>query len=209
MAVVDFGVGNLLSVHQALEHCGAIVVCTSNAKELKKADKIILPGVGAFPNAMRALVCRGLVDPLREMACKGKPLLGICLGMQLLFDESEEFGITQGLGIVPGRVLPISAKTPTGLPLKIPSIGWNKLIPSEGSQWIGSFLERHHAEDAVYFVHSFMAMPKNQPTRLADYLYGGQRVTAVIQNKQIVGCQFHPEKSGRAGLKILKNFLEL
>lgn len=205
--MVDYGVGNLMSVLQALEYCGANAICTSDVKLLQKADKIILPGVGAFPKAMEELTSRGLVEPLREFAYQGKPLLGICLGMQLLLEESEEFGFTKGLGIISGRVTPIPVKTKEGIPLKMPSIGWSNLIPSERCSWKGSLLDMHCSKDAVYFVHSFMASPHNQCARLADYLYGGTRIPAVIHQGKVVGCQFHPEKSGKTGLKIINRFL--
>ena len=205
--MVDFGVGNLMSVLQAVEYCGISAISTSNPDVLQKTDKIILPGVGAFPNAMRQLNCLGLVEPLREMARRGKPLLGICLGMQLLLEKSEEFEKTEGLAIIPGEVVPIPTKTLDKSPLKVPSIGWSRLIPSEKNLWDQSLLGKISDDDEVYFVHSFMAIPRNPGTCLANYVYGGHKIVAVIRQNNIVGCQFHPEKSGVPGLKIINEFL--
>jgi glutamine amidotransferase len=207
IVVVDYGIGNLLSVVRAIDQCGFAATCTSDPKIVQNAKKIILPGVGAFPKGMKELLARGFVQPIQEAVSNGTPLLGICLGMQLLLEESEEFGVTQGLGIIPGKVVSIPQTTSTGLPMKMPSIGWSCLIPADGSRWEGSLLENHSFRDAVYFVHSFMAVPRNESARLADYLYGGHKIPAVISQGRVVGCQFHPEKSGKSGLAFLQHFL--
>jgi glutamine amidotransferase len=157
---------------------------------------------------MQALEDRGFVETIHEIVNRQIPLLGICLGMQMLLDESEEFGITKGLGLIPGRVVSLPTVTLSGETLKIPNIGWNSLLPSnQSSDWNKTLLQNISSGDAAYFVHSFMAVPINRSDRIADYLYGGQKISAVIGYNQITGCQFHPEKSGKVGLKILKRFL--
>jgi imidazole glycerol-phosphate synthase subunit HisH len=209
VAVMDYGVGNLLSVRRALEHCGATVSVTADPDTLKSATRVILPGVGAFANAMAELRNRGLDDVAKEVAASGIPLLGICLGMQMLLDESEEFGVTAGLGLIPGRVVPVASTTAAGEPQKIPHIGWNALVlPERRAGWEGTVLRSVRAGEAVYFVHSFMANPDDPEDRVADCLYGGQPISAVIARGNVLGCQFHPEKSGDVGLKILRTFLE-
>lgn len=208
VAVIDYGAGNLLSVRRGLEHCGAQVVLTADPERILAADRVVLPGVGAFGRAMQALETLGLVAVLRELGRRRTPLLGICLGMQLLLEESEEFGHTKGLGLIPGRVVPLPNPSIEGLSLKIPEIGWNALQPSAGTpDWHGTVLQDCGPGQAVYFVHSFMAVPTQGVHRLADYDLGGHAVAAVIQKDEITGCQFHPEKSGEVGLGILRRFL--
>jgi glutamine amidotransferase len=207
ITVIDYGVGNLLSVQRGLEHCGAEVVLTSDPDAVLLAKRAVLPGVGAFANAMQALQERDLVPAIQTLAKKGTPLLGICLGMQLLLDESEEFGVTKGLGMIPGRVVPVPTVTTGGEPQKIPHIGWNRLVPAEArTDWQGSMLQDNRPGEAAYFVHSFMAVPADPQHRLADCIYGGHRISAAIARDHITGCQFHPEKSGEVGLRILKRF---
>lgn len=206
ITVIDYGVGNLLSVQRGLEHCGASVLLTSDPAQVRAAERVVLPGVGAFSNAMTALRELGLVPAIQEIAARGTPLLGICLGMQLLLDESDEFGLTAGLGIIPGRVVAIPERTVQQEVQKIPHIGWNELQPSGTSSWQKTLLEDVLPGEAVYFVHSFMAVPSDPAHRLADCLYGGHRIPAVIGKGRTTGCQFHPEKSGEVGLKILRRF---
>lgn len=209
ITVIDYGVGNLLSVQRGFERCGAEVVLTPDPEVITAASHVVLPGVGAFAIAMQALVERNLVPAIRELAKRGTPLLGICLGMQLLLDESEEFGLTSGLGLIPGRVVPIPTVAVSGEAQKIPHIGWNTLEYAVGrSGWQGSILTNANPGEATYFVHSFMSVPADPAHRVADCFYGGHRVAAVIARDQITGCQFHPEKSGKAGLLILRRFLE-
>lgn len=207
ITVIDFGVGNLLSVQRALEHCGAEVVISSDPDRVRGAGKLVLPGVGAFANAMEALEGLGLVEAIRVSAAKGVPLLGICLGMQLLLNESEEFGLTPGLGLIPGRVVAIPNRTTDLEDQKIPHIGWNTLVPSGDADWSDTILADVGPGSAVYFVHSFMAVPSDPAHRLADCLYGGHRVAAVLASGNISACQFHPEKSGEVGLAILRRFI--
>jgi glutamine amidotransferase len=208
VTVIDYGVGNLLSVQRGLEHCGAKVILSSDPEQILAAKRVVLPGVGAFGNAMQALNSLGLVSVIREIGQRKTPLLGICLGMQLLFEESEEFCNTKGLGLIPGRVIPIPAVTVSGVEQKIPHIGWNTLLPARArSDWHGSLLQDNRPGDATYFVHSFMALPADPAHRIADCDYGGHLVSAVVGRDQITGCQFHPEKSGEVGLKILRRFM--
>jgi glutamine amidotransferase len=208
VAVIDYGVGNLLSVRRALEHCGASVSVTSEPGAIRHASRVVLPGVGAFARGMSELRERGLAEVVQEVAARGVPLMGICLGMQMLLGVSEEFGSTTGLGLIPGRVVAISPSTPQGEALKIPHIGWNALLPAAAdSRWPGSALHDVQLAEAVYFVHSFKAQPEDARHRLADCLYGGQDICAVVARDNVVGCQFHPEKSGAVGLKILRRFL--
>lgn len=208
VTIIDYGVGNLLSVRRGLEHCGAKVILTADPEEILKANRIVLPGVGAFSNAMEALNNLDLISVINEVAKKGTPLLGICLGMQLMLEESEEFGITEGLGLIPGRVVPVPNQTSLGYMQKIPHIGWSKLYPSKSlSTWEKGLLQDTDPGESVYFVHSYMAVSTNPINRIAHCLYGGHEVAAVICDKNIIGCQFHPEKSGEVGLKILRRFL--
>ena len=208
VAVIDYGMGNLLSVRRGLEHCGATVRVTTDPEIVKSASRVVLPGVGAFSNAMEELCNKGLDVVVRDVASSGIPLLGICLGMQLLLDESEEFGLTSGLGVIPGRVVPIPKRSTDGQRQKIPHIGWNDLILPEGRKtWTGTLLQDVEPGESAYFVHSYLASPTDSSHRIADCLYGGTQVAAVIGHDNVNGCQFHPEKSGEVGLKILQRFL--
>lgn len=208
VTVIDYGVGNLLSVQRGLEHCGAKVTLTADPEQILAAKRAVLPGVGAFGNAMQALERLNLVAIIRELAYRQTPLLGICLGMQLLLEESEEFGITTGLGLIPGRVIPVPTQTLSGEMQKIPHIGWSALHPSSVSgRWNGTMLQDNRPGEAAYFVHSFMAVPSDPAHRIAECVYGGHLIPAAIGRDQITGCQFHPEKSGEVGLKILRRFI--
>lgn len=207
VAVIDYGVGNLLSVQRGLERCGAKVTVTADPEQILAAKRVVLPGVGAFGNAMQALERLGLVAVIRDVVQRQTPLLGICLGMQLLLEESEEFGITAGLGLIPGRVIPVPTQTLSGETQKIPHIGWSALQPSGASGgWRGTLLQDNRPGEAAYFVHSFMAVPTDLVHRIADCVYGGHLVPAAIGRDRTTGCQFHPEKSGEVGLKILRRF---
>jgi len=210
VAVIDYGLGNLLSVRRALEHCGATVTVTSDPDTILSVPRVVLPGVGAFAHGMTELRSQGLDTIVRKVAAQGSILLGICLGMQMLFDRSVEFSNTEGLGIIPGSVVPIPSTTANGFSQKVPHIGWNNLILPPGFEsWEESLLQKVTPGEAVYFVHSFMAVPKNPKHCIANCLYGGVPVPAIIGRDNIYGCQFHPEKSGVVGLKILRQFLSL
>lgn len=204
IAIADYGVGNIFSLVSSLKFIGADAYLTKDCAELKKADKIILPGVGAFDDAAKKLRDSGMWDAITEEAANGKPLLGICLGMQLLFDRSYEYGVHEGLGLIPGDICPIEGDVPSHL--KIPHIGWNPLIFPKGRP--KSKLYKYAREgDCVYFVHSFYG--KNcEPHVSASCEYGGI-LTASVEKDNIYGTQFHPEKSGSVGLGILKAFSEL
>ncbi|MDP1604365.1 MAG: imidazole glycerol phosphate synthase subunit HisH [Legionella sp.] len=205
VAVIDYGAGNLLSVSRALEQCGARVTITSSPQNILTASRVVLPGVGSFSYGMQALCQQGLDDTVREVAARGTSLLGICLGMQMLLDKSDEFNTTAGLGLIPGQVIAIPALAPT---TRIPHIGWNSLMLPEGrTHWEGTILNDINPDEDVYFVHSFMACPAETSAKIADCLYEGVSITSVIGRENITGCQFHPEKSGEVGLKILRRFL--
>jgi glutamine amidotransferase len=209
VTVVDYGVGNLFSVRRAFEQSGAEVHLTSTPADILAAQRLVLPGVGAFGNAMRELQARALVEPLRAYARLGRPFLGICLGMQLMLDGSEEFGSHEGLGLVPGVVRAIPRVAPGGVPHKVPHIGWNDLLKAPGASWSSTLLDGIAEGAAVYFVHSYTAFPDSERHRLADCDYDGCRLSAVVRSGHLYGCQFHPEKSGEIGLSMLRNFLAL
>lgn len=208
--IVDYGRGNLFSIANACEHCDAEVEITESPSRVKRAERVILPGVGAFRDGMDGLRERDLLEPLKEFIATGKPFLGICLGMQMLLEGSEEFGSHEGLGLIPGRVLPIPRTDAQGRTHKIPHIGWNGVErPAEGRSWHGTVLDGLPQKSYFYFVHSFTAVPKEEKHRLADAWYGGRRVSAAIGIGNVFGTQFHPERSGPKGLMILRNFLRL
>lgn len=201
VAIVDYGVGNLFSLRSSLETIGAEVVVTSDAEVLAQADQIILPGVGAFEDAARKLRESGLADVIRTLAARGKPLMGICLGMQMLFDKSFEYGEHAGLGLIPGNVRPIADVIPADY--KIPHIGWNALH-FRGKNPLFSHIKEG---DCVYFVHSYYAADCDESViATAEY---GPELTAAVARGNVLGCQFHPEKSGNVGLNILKAFVEM
>jgi len=202
IAIVDYGVGNLFSLKSSLETVGADVAVTGEAELLRRADRIVLPGVGAFGDAAKKLRDTGLIPVLKEESKAGKPLLGICLGMQMLLEKSYEYGEHEGLGLIPGAIRPIGDVIPPDY--KIPHIGWNALqFPGEKHPVFREIREGDH----VYFVHSFHGTDCEEFTA-ATTEYGGV-LTAAVAKDNIVGCQFHPEKSGAVGLKILKAFCEL
>ena len=201
IAIVDYGVGNLFSLRSSLEAIGCEAIATSDEKIIKSAEKIILPGVGAFEDAAKKLRSTGLWDVVIEEAKAGKPILGICLGMQMLFEKSFEYGEFLGLGLIKGEIRPIADVAPKEL--KIPHIGWNPLIFKKKTKIFKYITEG----DCVYFVHSYYAAGCDESVvATAEY---GCELTAAVQYKNVYGCQFHPEKSGNVGLNILKAFAEL
>lgn len=201
VAVVDYGVGNVFSLKSSLDMVGAEAVVTGSAEELRRADHIILPGVGAFRDAREKLAATGLDTVILEEAAKGKPILGICLGMQMLFDRSFEYGEYPGLGLVPGNVKPIRPVIAENL--KVPHIGWNALH-FHGESPLFKYIKEG---DCVYFVHSFAAMDCEESViATAEY---SVELTAAVQKGNVFGTQFHPEKSGNVGMKILKAFCEV
>ena len=200
IAVVDYGVGNLFSLSSSLKALGEDVCITAESNQICAAEKIILPGVGAFGDAADKLRKTGLDQVVVEEAIKGKELLGICLGMQLLFETSEEYGEHAGLGLLKGHVVNMEGRIPAGL--KIPHIGWNALHFRKSSKLLRYIREG----DCVYFVHSFYA-DDCEESLIATAEYGCE-LTAIVEKGNVMGCQFHPEKSGNVGLKILKAFCE-
>lgn len=201
IAIIDYGVGNLFSLKSSFAAIGQEVVVTSDAEVIQSADRIVLPGVGAFGDAAEKLRESGMADLVIEEAKSGKPILGICLGMQLLFETSFEYGEHKGLGLIPGEIRAISEVIPETL--KIPHIGWNALRFTKESELFRYLKDGDH----VYFVHSFYAANCSDFV-IADAEYGAY-LTAAVQNKNVYGCQFHPEKSGEVGLSILRAFCEV
>ncbi len=197
VAVIDYGVGNLHSVAKALERCGATVILSRNEKDILGADKVVLPGVGAFGDCMKNIERYGIGDFLPRIVDMQKPLLGICVGMQVLFEESEESYGVKGLGIFQGRVQKIVAPG-----LKIPHIGWNKLLLEKKNSLLDD-----QARDYVYFVHSYHCVPENRELVIASVEYG-EMLVAAVQYENIQAVQFHPEKSGAVGLRILSSFVQ-
>ena len=200
IAVIDYGVGNLFSLVSSLKAVGADAVVTGDADVIKRADKLILPGVGAFGDAAQKLRDSGLFDVIINEAKNGKPLMGICLGMQLLFEKSYEYGNHEGLGLIKGSVVPMLGSLPENL--KIPQIGWNALLFKNETP----IFKYINDGDCVYFVHSFYAETDSE-NLIATTEYG-KEITAAVQSGNVYGCQFHPEKSGKVGLNILKAFCE-
>lgn len=207
VTVIDYGAGNILSVTKAVEHAGARAIVTDRPSVVDKADYLILPGVGAFARAMGELSKRKLVEPIVDFAKSGRPFLGICLGMQLLLEESIEFGRHEGLGLIPGKVEIIPATTAHGKPHKIPHIGWNGLQEPTPNRWNGTLLENLDRGFAMYFVHSYNANPDNAEHVLATSNYHDRIITAAIQRDNLSGFQCHPEKSGAEGLQVLIAFV--
>ena len=203
VTVVDYGMGNIASVMRALGACGAAATLTSAPEQVASASRLILPGVGAFADGMEELRRRGLIEPIHAFARTGRPFLGICLGMQMMLATGEEFGVVAGLGLIAGNVKAIQG------PRKIPHVGWNRISPSSATaDWQGTILDGIGSDNAVYFVHSYVASPELPSDVLAECDYDGYRFAAVIRSGGLYGCQFHPEKSGPVGLRILSNVLK-
>jgi glutamine amidotransferase len=209
VAVIDYGMGNLFSVRRALEVSGATdIEVTADPARLAVADRVLLPGVGAFVDGMAGLTAGGFVPAIHAYVALGRPLLGICLGMQMLMDDSEEYGLTPGLGLIPGRVRAMARDRADGTRRKLPSIGWAGLRPGGAAGWDGTVLAGLQLGTPVYFLHSYHAEPAQAQHLLADYDHDGLAVTAAVRRGNVTGTQFHPEKSGPAGLSIIKAFLE-
>ena len=201
IAIIDYGVGNLFSLKSSFSAIGEMAVVTSDPDVIRSADRLILPGVGAFEDAARKLRETGMADIVKSEAAQGKPVMGICLGMQLLLDKSYEYGEHEGLGLIHGNVRPIADVIDPGL--KIPHIGWNRLIVKKPSP----LFKYLNDGDCVYFVHSYYAADcEEATTAVAEY---SAQLTASVEKDNVYGCQFHPEKSGDVGLSILKAFCEI
>ena len=210
ITVIDYGLSNLLSVRRAFEHCGAEVEITGSRSRILAAKALVLPGVGAFKDGMAGLSALSLADAITDKCAVGTPLLGICLGMQMLFDESDEFGRHRGLGLIPGRVERIPGVDTDGAPQRVPHVGWAPVLPPpKRDGFAGTVFEDVPPGGELYFVHSYEAKPAHDANRLADTLYGGRRLCAAAHRGSVIGCQFHPEKSGELGLSVIRRYLAL
>lgn len=206
VTIVNYDIGNILSVKRAFEHCGADVLISRNADEIKKSERIIVPGVGAFNDCVTGLENYGLKESVMEFAASGRPYLGICVGMQMMMEESEEFGLHKGLGYLKGSVVKITEDVSENKKkYKVPFIGWKPLKKTHDTPLLKNISDN----DRFYFIHSFKANPKNKSDLLAYYNYNGIHVSAIIGKNNMFGTQFHPEKSGEAGLHIIRNFLKI
>jgi len=207
IAVIDYGMGNLRSVQKALEYVGAQVIVTNDPNLIMSADSVVLPGVGAFKDCMANLTQLKLIDPIRKFIDGGKPFLGICLGLQVLFEESEEYGPVAGLGVLPGKVMKFanaSSETKGGPPIKIPHMGWNNIDVKKKTP----LFDKLGADPYFYFVHSYYVVPEDQSMVATVTNYGVEFVSG-IQYKNIYAFQFHPEKSQTMGLSLLERFSNL
>ena len=206
IAIVDYGVGNLYSLIGAFKFLGAEPIVTEDAKTLQEADGIVIPGVGSFEAGMRGLQLRDLVGTVKEIAKSNKPMLGICLGAQLMLSKGHEFGIFEGLDIIKGRVVHFPALADNE---KVPQVGWNTIFPEEHDSWKDNILDSYSQKSQVYFVHSYVLEPKSKENVLAFSTYGGHTFCSAIKKGNIYGFQFHPEKSGAVGLKLIESFINL
>lgn len=208
IAIIDLDLGNLHSVARAIKHCGGEVIITDNLAEIEKAEKLILPGVGSFKAGMDALKSKGLVEAIKKRASEGTPLLGICLGMQLLMDHSEEQGSHQGLGLIAGEVKKFQNLSTFDGSVKVPHINWCAIDKKlDNDNWADSILADVEPGADCYFVHSLCVVPKDSEHTLAVSKYGNSEFCSAIKQDNIVGCQFHPEKSGDVGLQIIGEFV--
>ncbi len=206
IAVIDYGVGNVRSILSAFANQGANVFLTRDKNKILDSDGVVLPGVGAFAHGMDGLNKYGMVEIIKEYVESNKPFMGICLGMQLLFEESEEFGVTVGLGLIPGRVIKLPTKDSQNE--KLPHVSWNELNSGK-IQWSDTVLESIKVGSDMYFVHSFVVQPNDEDNVLSTTEYSGYNFCSSVKKDNIYGCQFHPEKSDKTGLKIVKNFIRM
>ncbi|MBL7838283.1 MAG: imidazole glycerol phosphate synthase subunit HisH [Bacteroidetes bacterium] len=206
VSIIDYGMSNLLSITRAFEHVGAQVSIVSHADEIMKADFLVLPGVGAFPDGMEHLESRQLADAIKAFTKTGKPLMGICLGMQMLLSKGYEHSVTDGLNIIEGEVLPLPKDMPG---FKVPNINWHSIYPPDENKWNQTILHKSKPETCFYFVHSYFAKTKHAEDVLAYSKFGHLEFAAAIIHENVVGTQFHPEKSGEDGLVLLKQFIQL
>lgn len=205
IAIIDYGVGNLHSIKKVLDNFNKNVFITEDPEKIFSADAIILPGVGSFEAGMEGLRIRNLIKPVKKFALTGRPILGICLGAQLLLDKGYEFGIFSGLGIIPGKVI----KFPKLKKEHVPHIGWNEIFPLKNNGWKKTILDSIKTSPDVYFVHSYVLQPSRREHVLALTNYDGYQFCSAIRKNNIYGCQFHPEKSSKVGLKIIENFVSI
>jgi len=207
VVIIDFQLGNLFSVHQACLNFRIDAVISSDKSIVLNADAIILPGVGAFGDAMNSLIKLDLVKPIQDFVSGGKPFMGVCLGLQLLFTESEEFGSHKGLNIIKGTVKKFPAFDSDHLKIRVPQIAWNQI--SQKKTWSRTPLKGIREEEYMYFVHSYYVCPENTDDTLAETTYGGLQYCSAVSKNNIFATQFHPEKSAAEGLKIYKNWIEM
>jgi glutamine amidotransferase len=208
--ILDYGSGNIYSIVNALKYCGTEPLLISDPEAVPGCSHLIIPGVGAFHECMNKLKDRGLIEPIMDSVKRGNFILGICVGLQMLFEEGEEFGLHPGLSLIKGRVERIPECDQDGTCRKVPFVGWSPVVPSRDEKdWHGTIMENTPAGQACYFTHSYRGMPVNDEDRLVDTFYGQTRVCAAVRRDNLYGCQFHPERSGAAGLAILSNFIEL
>ncbi|MBI2463473.1 imidazole glycerol phosphate synthase subunit HisH [Candidatus Peregrinibacteria bacterium] len=209
VTIIDYQISNLFSVKHACEFLGIEAEISSDKEKLLKSDAAILPGVGAFGDAMQNLKKLDLIEPIKKFIDSGKPFMGICLGMQLLFSESEEFGNHAGLNIIPGKVTKFPSKNQNGTIVKIPQIGWNQIYEPSEKKWENSPLGSLKNNEFMYFVHSYFAKPDDNETALSLTDYQGIEYCSSILRKNVFATQFHPEKSGKEGMKIYSNWAKL
>ncbi|MFA4905580.1 MAG: imidazole glycerol phosphate synthase subunit HisH [Candidatus Margulisiibacteriota bacterium] len=210
VSIIDYGMGNLFSVQKACEYVGLEANVTFDQKDILKSDAVILPGVGAFGDAMSNLNKLGLVLALKDLARSGKPFFGICLGMQLLMSESEEFGSHQGLNIFPGRVVRFPERDLNGSKIKVPEVGWNEIrMADQVGAWDDSLLRGVASGEFMYFVHSFYVVPESKDAVLSVSTYEGIEYCSGISAGNVFACQYHPERSGQRGVHIYRNFAKM
>lgn len=210
VVIIDYGIGNVLSVRRAFEHCDAEVIVTADYNLISNAQALVLPGVGAFEDGMKALRKKGIIEAIDRFIITGNPFLGICLGMQMMMDESEEFGIHQGLGIIKGKVKRLSELDTDNHKIRIPYIGWSSIEKCEKENLSSNNLLKNISNnDKFYFVHSYAVITDKAENCYAYYNCGGHKISAIVKKDNLYGCQFHPEKSGESGLKIIKNFINM
>ena len=216
VTIIDYGMGNLFNVVRAFERLGCTLNITNDYNKIMKSDRLLLPGVGAFEDGINDLKDNGLDNALKEFGQTGRPLFGICLGMQLLMTYSEENGIHDGLDLIEGKVVRFSDTNVESNINKIPQMGWNALQPPNKIEngtgkifWKDSILNNLEETPYMYFVHSYFVVPEDNKICLAETTYGKDLFCSVFQKDQIIGCQFHPERSGEEGLKIIRNFINI
>ncbi len=202
--ILDYGVGNVLSLSRAIKKCEKTAILTNDLNKIKEATHIFLPGVGAFKSAVRLLKKKKIFDVIKNIDFTKKKLMGICLGMQLLFDTSDEENLTSGLSLIPGNIKKIKIKNDKNNNCKVPNIGWHKLLTNSNRENLYDINEDVY----VYFVHSYMAFMNNENHCLSYINYGSVKIPAIVKKNNIYGCQFHPEKSGLGGINIIKSFLQ-
>ena len=207
IAIVDYGLGNIKSICGALDKTGAEICLTKSRNEILSADGLILPGVGAFAHAMDKLISKKLDLLIYDFVQTEKPFLGICLGMQMLFDTSTEFGKTNGLGLIPGRVVRLESYNKAKE--KIPHVSWSEIKSVNSCSWSNTILDGIESGENMYFVHSYYAQPANEENILSLSNFSGRDYCSTVKHKNIFGCQYHPEKSALKGLRVINNFVEI